>query len=337
MQEQRQTFIQKLEAMKKLIPGVLGLLLFATSCCDDSNDNGTPGDDIEPALVTPALTARISEQASQDAPFTGILEIFPCISGTSDFYGNYFNGKLSVFSGFYTIVQGEVFGENNRLIHLPIGEYNMVYWGTPKHEEPIDNAPEMSEPGITEGVDLSTLYFSLRPYGDGTYKPVFDLVHAVAETQVGTETLHASLYRVSAGLIVNLTQKDNTPFPDNIQEVKVQIGSIAEKLNFYTAEPVNQTKTVRFGLTRSEDGLSMSNPTVMLFPSAPNPTLEIFITLSDNSIHKLSQTLNSSLSANTLLTLNIVIGRIISEGNPEGFTITDWNEQSETIEFPDFE
>ncbi len=322
--------------MKRLIPGVLGLLLFATACCDDNNDNNSDGD-IEQTLVTPALTARISEQASQETPFTGILEVFPCVSGSSDFFGNYFNGKLSVFSGFYTIVQGEVFGENNRMIHLPIGSHKMVYWGTPKHEEPIDNTPEMSEPGITEGVDLSTLYFSLRPYGDGTYKPVFDLVHAVAETQVGTENLRASLYRVSAGLIVNLTQKDNSPFPDNIEEIKVQIGSIAEKLNFYTAEPVNQTKTVRFGLTRSEDGLTMSNPTVMLFPSAPNPTLEIYITLTDNSIHKLSQTLNSSLSANTLLTLNIVIGRIISEGNPEGFTITDWNEQSETIEFPDFE
>ena len=207
--------------MKKMILGAFGLLLFAASCSDDDNNgNGDSGNGTEDNLVTPAITARITEQVAQDAPFTGILEVFPCVAGTSDFFGNYYNGKLSVFSGFYTIVQGDVFGENNRLIHLPIGNYNMVYWGTPKHEEPIDNAPEMSEPGITEGVDLSTLYFSLRPYGDGTYKPVFDLVHAVAETKVGTESLHASLYRVSAGLIVNLTQKNNAPFGDNIKDVK---------------------------------------------------------------------------------------------------------------------
>ena len=116
-----------------------------------------------------------------------------------------------------------------------------------------------------------------------------------------------------------------------------QIGGIAEKLNFYTAEPVNQTKTVRFDLSRSEDNTTMSNATVMLFPSAPNPTLELYITLADNSIHKLTQTLNSSLSANTLLTLNVVIGEILPEGNPGDFTITDWNEESETIEFPTVE
>ena len=144
--------------MKKMILGAFGLLLFAASCSDDDNNgNGDSGNGTEDNLVTPAITARITEQVAQDAPFTGILEVFPCVAGTSDFFGNYYNGKLSVFSGFYTIVQGDVFGENNRLIHLPIGNYNMVYWGTPKHEEPIDNAPEMSEPGITEGVDLSTL------------------------------------------------------------------------------------------------------------------------------------------------------------------------------------
>ena len=321
--------------MKKMILGAFGLLLFAASCSDDDNNgNGDSGNGTEDNLVTPAITARITEQVAQDAPFTGILEVFPCVAGTSDFFGNYYNGKLSVFSGFYTIVQGDVFGENNRLIHLPIGNYNMVYWGTPKHEEPIDNAPEMSEPGITEGVDLSTLYFSLRPYGDGTYKPVFDLVHAVAETKVGTESLHASLYRVSAGLIVNLTQKNNAPVGDNIKDVKIQIGSSAEKLNCYTAEPVNQTKTVRFSLTKSEDGTTMSNPTVMLFPSAPNPTLDIYITLADNSIHHLSQALGSSLSANTLLTPNIVIGSIISEGTPDALKNTDRSAETETIETP---
>ena len=30
--------------MKRLIPGVLGLLLFATACCDDNNDNNSDVD-----------------------------------------------------------------------------------------------------------------------------------------------------------------------------------------------------------------------------------------------------------------------------------------------------
>ena len=123
-------------------------------------------------------------------------------------------------------------------------------------------------------------------------------------------------------------------FNEHVKDVKVHIGSIAEKLNFYTAEPVNQTKTVRFDLTRSDDGRMMSNATVMLFPSGPNPKLELIITLADNSVHRLSQTLNSSLSANTLLTLDVVIGEILPEGNPGDFTISDWDEKNETIEFP---
>ena len=274
---------------------------------------------------------------AQDAPFTGILEIFPCRTGGSDYFGNYINGKLTIFNGYYTIVQGDVYGNNNRELHLPIGPYNMVYWGTPKYEEPIHNSPEINSPGIVKGANLADMYFSLRPYGDGTYKPVYDLVHAVQETRIGSEELHTGLIRVSAGLIVNLRQKDNAVFNSNVKSVKVQIGGIAEKLNFYTAEPVNQTKTVRFDLSRSEDNTTMSNATVMLFPSAPNPTLELYITLADNSIHKLTQTLNSSLSANTLLTLNVVIGEILPEGNPGDFTITDWNEESETIEFPTVE
>ncbi len=315
--------------------GVCGLLLLATSC--SKNNNGEKFELPEDDLVTPRISARITEQVLEDQPFTGILEVFPCYSGTSKYYGNYVNGKLMVFGGFYTIVQGDVFGTNNRELHLPIGTYNMVYWGTPKHEEPIDNAPEMSEPGLTEGADLSTLYFSLRPYGDGTYKPVYDLVHAVQEAEIGLENLQSSLMRVGAGLIVNLKQKNNAVFSTNVKSVKVLIGGIAEKLNFYTAEPVNQTKTVRFDLIRSEDGTTMSNPTVMLFPSAPNPKLELVFTLADNSVHRLTQTLNSSLSANTLLTLDIIIGEILSEGSPGDFTIDDWNEESETIEFPNVE
>ena len=321
--------------MRNLMIGVCGLLLLG-SCCSKSNSDEKfelPTDD----LVTPQIVARITEQVSNDIPFTGILEVYPCYPGTSQYYGNYLNGKRMVFGGFYTIVQGDVFGSSNRELHLPVGTYNMVYWGTPKHEEPIHNAPEMSEPGMTEGVDLSTLYFSLRPYGDGTYKPVYDLVHAVQEADIGLENLQSSLMRVSAGLIVNLKQKNNAVFSSNVTDVKVLIGGIAEKLNFYTAEPVNQTKTVRFDLFLSEDGTTMSNPTVMLFPSAPNPTLELVVTLADNSVHRLSQTLTSSLAANTLLTLDIVIGEILSEGSPGDFTITEWNEESETIEFPNIE
>ena len=47
--------------------------------------------------------------------------------------------------------------------------------------------------------------------------------------------------------------------------MEVHVGGIAEKLNMYTAAPVNQTKTVSFPLVLSADGTQMSNATVMLF------------------------------------------------------------------------
>ena len=115
--------------------------------------------------------------------------------------------------------------------------------------------------------------------------------------------------------------------------MQVRIGSIAEKLNFYTGEPENQTKTVKFDLERSTDGSSMSNATVMLFPSAPNPTLELRITRADGSVETLSQNLTSTLSANTRLTLAIVIKERFPGGNTGKFLIENWHEEQETIEF----
>lgn len=320
--------------MKTAVTGAAIMLsvLMAASCSKEKT-----GTENTLKLITPEVSARITEQVSDDQPFTGILEIYPCNYGSSTYYGNYINGSLMVLGGYYTIVKGDVFGGNNREIHLPIGEYTMVYWGTPKHEEPIDNKPAIIEPGIRTGADLSELYFSLRPYGDGTFKPSYDLVHAVQDAVIGEGRLSAPLFRVTAGMQVNLRQEDGSAFSDDVTDVKVRIGNIAEKINFFTAEAENMTKKVRFDLVKSKDGTLMSNPTVMLFPSSESPTLEILITLADGTVHTLTQTLTSALTANTLLTLDITIGKILPEGNPGGFTIEDWNEANETIEFPTIE
>ena len=316
--------------MKKLMIVMLGLLTLV-SACSDNDDEGSYG--VTSGLITPKIRARVTDPLNQN-PFTGILEVYPCKDETSIYYGNYINGKLTVFNGYYVISEGDVYGDNNRELHLPIGEYNMVYWGTPKYDEPIYNSPAITHPGLTNGADLAKLYFSLRPNTDGTYMPVYDLVHAIKPALIGTEDLTASLTRVTAGLKVILKQEDNSAFSSSITSVNVHIGNIAEKMNFYTAEAENMTKTVKFELSRSEDATIMSNPTVMLFPSAPNPLLELFITLADGSVHTLSKSLTSTLSPNTRLTLNIVVGKILPGGDPGNFTIESWNEESETIEFP---
>ena len=57
-------------------------------------------------------------------------------------------------------------------------------------------------------------------------------------------------------------------------------------------------------------------------------------TAQDGSQHILNQNLNTPLSANTRLTLNIVLGEIHTGSDAGNFTIEDWNESTETIEFP---
>ena len=163
---------------------------------------------------------------------------------------------------------------------------------------------------------------------------VYDLVHAVKSAHIGTDALQTSLSRVSSGLKMVIKQSDGSAFIPEIASVKVNIGNIAEKINFYTGTAENMTKTVQFELSRSEDGLSYGNITVMLFPSAANPPLELIITLQDGTEYKLSENLNATLSPNTRLTLNINVGKILVDGNPGDFDYDDWNEESETIDFP---
>lgn len=315
--------------MKKLVWGVVILLGMLTSCSEEENNSSQ---DTVMQLISPRVSAMVENETSSYSPLTGVLEAYPCQSQSSTYFGNYVQGKLTPFYGYYIIQDGHVTGDNNRVLNLPEGSYNMVYWGTPKYEEPIYSTPAISEPGLQIGADLSQLYFSLRANTDGTYMPVFDMVHAIKETDT-SEDFQASLQRVVAGLKVIVKRKDNGIFDSDILKMQVQIGGIAEKLNVYTAEPENQTKTVQFDLVRSEDGTSMSNATVMLFPSAEHPQLDLLITTQDGKTHRLTKTLETTLSANTRLTLQIFLGEVLPSERKGNFTIENWREASETIEF----
>ena len=322
--------------MKKiLLLSAFVAALFASCSKDDSTLFVCgDGDGCADELVSPLLRATVNSPENPQSPMTGVLEVYPCQDKSSIYYGNYVNNNRTSFPGLYALKDGEIFGDDNRVISLPVGTYNMVYWGTPKYDEPIHNAPQIVSPGLTAGADVSKLYFSLRSIGDGIYSPVYDLVHAVKTAHIGTDALETSLTRVGSGLKVIVKQSDGSVFIPEIASIKVNIGGIAEKINFYTGEAENLTKTVQFELTRSEDGLTYENSTVMLFPSAENPPLELLITLYDGTEFKLTQNLNTTLSPNTRLTLNISIGKILPDGNPGDFTYDDWNESSENIDFP---
>lgn len=316
--------------MKKITFLAFITVALLTSCNDCSDDFPSTGDGGE-KLVTPTLRATVDNQS----PMTGVLEAYPCQAGTSIYYGNYINGNLTPFPGMYYLQNGEIYGDKNREISLPVGTYNMIYWGTPKYEEPTFSNPVVMDPQITLGGDLSQQYFTMRKNpSDTTYYPVFDLVYAVKPAHIGTEELSAAMNRVVSGIKVIVKNKNNGILSASIASMEVRVGSIAEKLNLYTAAPVNQTKTVAFPLVLSTDGTQMSNATVMVFPSADKPLFQLIITLKNGTVKTYQQPLNAPLKANTKLTLTLTLGDIFSEETSGGFTIDNWQEESETIDIP---
>lgn len=287
-------------------------------------------------LVTPDLRATVNTLENTQSPMTGVLEVFPCEVGTAIYYGNYIGNARTPFPGLYGIKDGDITGDNNRVVSLPVGMYSMIYWGTPKYEEPIHSSPAVSEPQLRIGGDLSQQYFGLRQNSaDTTYRPVYDLVYAVKSTHVGTDDLNAAMKRQVAGLKVIVKQKNNGVLSPSIASMDVHIGSIAEKINMFTAAPSNQTKTVAFPLVASTDGTQMSNATVMVFPSANKPLFQLIVTLKDGTVKRFKQPLQSALKANTRLTLTLTLNDIFTEEDEGNFTIDNWQEESEEIDIPE--
>lgn len=316
--------------MKKLL-FLATLALLAVGCDDDSVSNG--GENTE--LIAPALYMNVVT-GDGDKPFTGVLSIAPCTEGTSIYYGNYVNSKLSPFYGYYFVQNGELYAsDSNRELYLPLGNYEMLYWGTPKYEEPIYAYPAVREPTYNIGGDLAQQDFSLLKMSDtDAYYPTYDLVFACHRVTVGAEDLDAALKRVVAGLKVVLKDKDNQVLSTEITNVEVRVTNIYEKLNAYTAEPHGDPCTVSFPLVRSTDGLQMSNGIVMLFPSAGIPELQLNISLADGQVKHISQQLKQPLEANNKLTLTISIGDIFEEEGSGSITVDEWNENHEEIDVP---
>ena len=76
--------------MNKLVVFAV-LAAFMASCADDNPPKVVEDDD----LISPELQMDIAT-ASGQSPLTGILTITPCKAGTSIYFGNYVNRKLSL-------------------------------------------------------------------------------------------------------------------------------------------------------------------------------------------------------------------------------------------------
>lgn len=316
--------------MNKLVVFAV-LAAFMASCADDNPPKVVENDD----LISPELQMDIAT-ASGQSPLTGILTITPCKAGTSIYFGNYVNRKLTPLYGYYNVKDGTFYNDAiNRELSLPAGTYNMIYWGTPKYEEPTYAHPTVIEPIYIIGGDMSKQHFSLlKMPADTTYYPTFDLVYAAQPAKIGTENLKASLARVVTGLKVIIKNKDNGILSSSIDSTIVRVTNIAQELNFYTGAPQGNPSTVAFPLVRSVDGTQMSNATVMLFPSFGKPEFQMTIILKNGTTKNFKQTLNAPMTANSKLTLTLTLGDIFSEESSGDFTIDNWNEDSQTIDVP---
>lgn len=316
--------------MKKLV--IYAILASFLAGCSDDDSATSPEDNV---LITPKIYMDVVTTSGQ-SPLTGILTVSPCNAGSSIFFGNYVDNKLTPFYAYYQVKDGTFYDDaNNRELSLPTGTYNMIYWGTPKYENPVYAYPALKEPAYTLGVDLSKQVYSLfKMSSDTTYYPVFDLVHATQPAVIGTEDLKASLQRVVAGLKVTVKNKDNGILSSSIDSMIVRITNISGELNAYTGSPQGNPRTVAFPLARSVDGTQMSNATVMLFPSIGKPEFQMTLMLKNGTSKTFKQTLDSPLTANTRLTLTLTLGDIFSEESSGSFTIDNWNESSQTIDIP---
>lgn len=313
--------------MKKLLL-LAALMAIVFSCADDN----PPVRVDSTSLITPQLNMLVSTTGGV-SPLTGVLTITPCQPNSSTYFGNYVNNILTPLYAYYYVKDGTYYEDSvNRVISLPAGAYNMIYWGMPVYEEPQYTNPIVREPAYSIGADMSQQKFSLvKMAADTTYYPAFDMVHAVKAADVGTEPLSASLERVVAGLKVIVKDQDNGVLSSSISDMTVCVTNIASELNFYTGKPQGNPCSVSFPLQRSVDGTEMSCATVMLFPSYGKSEFQLYITLKNGTVKTFKQVLSSPFDANTKLTLTLTLGEVFSEESTGNFTVSNWNEYSESI------
>lgn len=310
--------------MKRI--GFLILCAGLIAGCDDDSNNGKAG--------APMGTLRISAREA-GTPYSGFLEVYPCTDGTSTYYGNYRGDPpvLSAVNASYLVTGGVAEPGKGLPVLLPLGRtFTMVYWG---YTFPADTAvsyPAVRNPQLSLSADLSQQAFSLRQYPNDTVcHSVNNFVFATKDVEIGTGSIDVELERVVAGISITLHPKDDIPFAAAIDTMSVLVGSIAESLDLYTAEPSNPTKTVLIPLRFAPDRMSAYN-SVVVFPSGDAPQIVIRMILDNGEEKTYTSRLSGPLTAGNMLTLHVNIGEILSSpSGGNGFEVSKWHESSETI------
>lgn len=265
--------------------------------------------------------------------FSGSLELFPCADTTFEYVGNYYHNAVTAINPSCVVSKGGISAWGYPLL-LPLGTYNMIYWGISSTAS-YSASRAMPAP-LRLGTNMADAYWSMALSKDKkTYMPVWDQVMAVQSVRMGTSGISVNLNRMVAGVKVVIKNSNSTPFDPSIVSFEVLIGGIAEKINYTTGEPMNQSKTVRFALAIDPTRTVASNATAMLYPSAESPSIEIIVKLANGQSRTYNTNLKNAFQANTSQTVTILTGDILAS-DPAGstFTVEGWNEESETISLP---
>lgn len=309
----------------------LPLLALLASCGKDEdceiNNPPQPED-----LVMPALYASMQQPAPD--PYTGPLEVLPCQVNNEIYIGNYTSSGIQIpVPAAYIITDGKGNSKNYPL-RLPIGTYNLVYWGYPTYYDTPDAA--IADPQLIVGEKLNGTSLGLwKVRTDTVYYPVHDLVFGTQIIDIGKEDMQAHLKRVSAALGVIVSETNGNAFSEAIDSMWVYIGGIYSNLNYYSAKPEGTFQTIRFGISPSADRKQWSNEFVSVFPSQPHPLFQLFVQLSNGKIKSYQQNLSSQLNAGTRTTVQLTMdGVLLEEGNTGGFQVDKWKEQTDSIHVP---
>lgn len=306
------------------------VLLFFVGCSNDDeclNESSTKSSN----LISPELFVT---ELSTNSPYSGILDIYPCVSGTPNYYGNYKNGQLTSLNPIYTIASGSIQNYVRPMI-LPVGVYTLLYWGVASAGAGgTYDSPASTEPALTLNTDMSKQYYGLREYpSDTVCHPIYDYVFAVKQVDLGNESIAVALQRKTAGISVTLKNEDGSSLATSIDSVRVYVGNLAEKVNVYNGNYENYTKTVMFPLVIS--GTQAENKMAMVLPSDVPPYFRVEIDLKNGETKKYETHLSSILSPGTKLSIIMVSNIIFSETTESsGFEVNDWTETEETITLP---
>lgn len=270
------------------------------------------------------------------SPFSGILDVYPCKSNSSIYFGNYQGNppQLTSLPGMYLIALGEANLDKSHTATLPLGSYDLVYWGYRIPDDTSVSYPATNNPVIRLGVDLKDQGYSLRKYPrtDTLYYSTEDFVYATKTVDIGSDGIGVQLNRVVAGLSVVIKNKDGGVLNASIDSVRVFVSSVAERLDLYTATPTNMTKTVVVPLKFSTNRDSAYN-TVTLFPTGPDPRITIELTLQNGELKTYVANLNNRLVVNNLRVLTLNIGEIYSSSSSgNDFEVGNWTESDQTID-----